>query len=130
MVYVIRADRPFQQIEAQTIEALERRGFEVRCTFRLAPIRGNGGGEALGYSVFLLYESGAPSRPLGRVTLQERGRDVVLATLPASQTQDFEADLVVALSLGDLDFCVSSSNGGARADALIGPENPKRDRNS
>jgi hypothetical protein len=128
MVYVIRADWPFQEIEAQIIEALERREFVVRCTFRLAPVSGHGGGEARGYSVIQLYESGTPLRPLGQVTLQERGRDVVLASLPASPTQDFEADLVVALSLGGLDFCVSYSDGEACVDASIGSGNPDRDR--
>jgi hypothetical protein len=130
MVYLIQADRPFHEIEAQTTEALERRGYLVRCAFCFAMVRGRSGGEALGYSVLLLYAPGAPSRPLGRVTLKERGRAVVLYPIPASQIEDFEANLVVAPSLGGLEFCVSFSNGEACIDASIGPANPERDRNS
>ena len=37
MVYVIRADEPFQKVEAQIMHAFEHRGFVVRNTFRFAP---------------------------------------------------------------------------------------------
>jgi hypothetical protein len=128
MEYVIRADRPFREIEAQTIEALERQEFAVRRTFSLAPACGDGGGEALGYTVLLLYASGTQLQPLGQVTLHQRRGDVVLGFHQASPTQDLEADLVVALSRGGLDFCVSSGDREACVEARIGPENLDRRR--
>lgn len=128
MEYEITAERPFREIEAQTIDALERVGFVVQCTFRLVPAGGDVGNEELGYSVLMLYSSGTQSHSLGQVTLHERGKKLVLGSHPASPTQDLEADLVVALSLGGFEFCVSTSGGEACIDPGIGPEFPNQDR--
>ena len=128
MEYEITAERPFREIEAQTIDALERVGFMVQCTFRLVPAGGGAGRQEPGYSVLLLYSSGAQSRPLGQVTLHERGTKVVLGSQPSSPTRDLEADLVVALTLGGFDFCVSASGGEACIDPGMGCELPDYDR--
>lgn len=119
MEYVIAADRPFQQIEAQTIDALEQGGFLVYRTFSLGSVGTAGDSGRLqspGYTVLMLYRSGPQPHPLGLVTLYERcGQTVLEALLPSyaaseaqgrSGAQDVEAELAVALSLGGLDFCV------------------------
>jgi hypothetical protein len=124
MEYVITADRPFHEIEAQTTGALEQRGFVVQCTFSLASIvtaglDGNSGGP--GYTVLLLYKPGVQLCPVGQVILYEqRGQRVLKSMLrsPAangaggtSGTADVEAELAVALSLAGLDFCVHAAGG-------------------
>jgi hypothetical protein len=112
MEYVITADRPFEEIEAQTIEALERWGFVVQRTFSLrSAIRTEigGTGEKPGYSVLMLYASDSQRRPLGLVTLYERGERTVISAVPASPDgTDENADLVAALILGGLEFCVGT----------------------
>ena len=119
MEYVIAAGRPFQQTEAQTIDALEQGGFLVHRTFSLGSVETAGDSGRLqspGYTVLMLYRAGPQPHPLGLVTLYERsGQTVLEALLPSyaaseaqghSGAQDIEAELAVALSLGGLDFCV------------------------
>lgn len=119
MEYVITADRPFQQIEAQTIDALEQGGFLVHRTFSLGSVETASDGGKLqspGYTVLMLYRSTPQPHPLGLVTLYERCGQTVLEALLTSYAasevqghsgaQDVEAELAVALSLGGLDFCV------------------------
>jgi hypothetical protein len=119
MEYVITAGRPFQQIEAQTIDALEQGGFLVHRTFSLGSVMAADEGGRLqspGYTVLMLYRSSPQPHPLGLVTLCERGGQTVLESLLTSYAagepqglsgaQDVEAELAVALSLGGLDFCV------------------------
>ena len=79
MEFVVTARRPFEEIEAQTIDALEQQGFVVRCTFSLRSATGLGStGRNPGYSVLLLYASGLEQKPLGLVTLYERGEETVI----------------------------------------------------
>jgi hypothetical protein len=119
MEYVITADRPFQQIEAQTIHALEQGGFLVHRTFSLGSVETADDGGKLqspGYTVLMLYRSTPQPHPLGLVTIYERCGQTVLEALLTSYAasevqghlwaQDVEAELAVALSLGGIDFCV------------------------
>ena len=115
MEYVITANRPFADIEAETVAALERRGVVVRRTFSLRAATGvadsNGGGTP-GYSVLMLYASNDQPHPLGLVTLYERGgRTVIKPALTSLASQDAYAELVTALVLGGLDFCMVSAGG-------------------
>jgi hypothetical protein len=131
MEYVITANRSFEEIETQTIEALERWGFVVQRTFSLrSAIRAEIGGtaEKPGYSVLMLHASNTQRRPLGLVTLYERGERTVISALPASPDgTDENADLVAALVLGGLEFCVGTVAGvecidpGVTADDRAGP---------
>ena len=124
MEYVITADRPFHEIEAQTRSALEQRGFVVQCTFSLASIvatglDGSSGGP--GYTVLMLHRPGTQLCPVGQVILYEQRGQMVLKSMvrsPAanevgegSGTEDVEAELAVALSLDGLDFCVRAARG-------------------
>lgn len=128
MEYLISSDRPFHEIEARTLEALQQAGFLVQRTFRLAPAAVDEDGDSPGdgrlypgYSVLMLHRSGPPQSPVGLVTLYERGEQVALKALLASpvtgetwqpcEIQDVEAELAVALSLGGLDFCVLAAGG-------------------
>jgi YHS domain-containing protein len=119
MEYVITADRPFQEIESQTIDALEQRGFVVQRTFSLgsAMAEGVGGNQPdAGYTVLMLYRPGPRLQPIGLVTLYGRSGKTVLKSLLTEPTtseawqlsgmEDVEAELAVALSVGGLDFCV------------------------
>jgi hypothetical protein len=115
MRYVITADRPFGEIEAQTIAVLEQQGFVVRRTFSLeSATRSSSDGACTspGYSVLMLYASGFLREPLGLVTLYEQGGQTVLhslLTLPAGG--DVEAEMVAALAQSGLDFCVKARDG-------------------
>lgn len=115
MRYVITADRPFGEIEAQTIAVLEQQGFVVRRTFSLqSATRSSGDGlcASPGYSVLMLYGSGYLREPLGLVTLYEQGGQMMihsLFTLPAGG--DVEAEMVAALTQSGLDFCVKARDG-------------------
>ncbi len=116
MEYMLAADQPFQEIESQTVSALERGGFVVRRTFSLGSATGAGRDRNPGnpdYAVLMLYASGDQLRFLGLVTLHEREGRIVLRSLPGSPSRDGEADLVAALTLGDLDFCVQAMSGKA-----------------
>jgi hypothetical protein len=119
--YVFRNELSFEEIEHQTIDALERGGFVVQRTFSLRSATGvagtRSGGEP-GYSVLMLYAPGADRQALGSITLHEQARRLVLEVLPASPTADLEALLVAALSLAGLDFCVHAVG----AEACIEPE--------
>lgn len=130
MEYLVNSQGPFQEIEARTVDALQRAGFLVRPTFRFAPATPGGDGEGAthgdlcpdpGYTVLMLYRSGPPQSPLGLVTLYGQSGQVVLKLLldpPATgevglpgEVQDVEAELAAALSQGDLDFCVHAAGG-------------------
>jgi YHS domain-containing protein len=122
MEYVIMANRPFEEIEARTMDALKRQGFVVQRTFSLGSATGadkdsakalTGAVRNPGYSVLLLYSTGARRQPLGLVTLYERQGKTVINSLPTSPVvggsqslpgnKDVEAELTVALALGGLD---------------------------
>jgi YHS domain-containing protein len=139
MEYVITTDRAFDQIEALTIDALEQQGLIVQRTFSLRSAIDAGGGntdsvtsrqhsEAAGskpgYSVLMLYAVGDPGRPLGLVTLYERGGRTVInpvLTPPAYEQSssagseeaavDADAKLLVSLVLSGLDYCVDVAAG-------------------
>jgi YHS domain-containing protein len=124
MEYVITTDRPFDEIEAVTIDALQSQGLVVQSTFRLRSAVGTPGGDAgPGYTVMMLYAPGVQRRSLGLLTLYEHGRWIVIKSLltPAGVEQisspgtrnaaaDADADLVAALILSGLDFCVDSAD--------------------
>jgi hypothetical protein len=122
MEYVIRANRTFEEIEAQTIDALERHGFGVQRTFSLRSATRSGAGLTSGdpaYTVLMLYSSAPPGRPLGLVLLYQRAGCTVLRSMLASSAvphaealsegDDVGADLVAALVGGGLDFCVDAA---------------------
>lgn len=135
MEYVITVDRPFEEIEALTTAALEQQGLVVQRTFSLRSAlvaeRGNtgtlrGSGSGPGYSVLMLYATGTPRRPLGLLTLYERGRQIVINPIltpldngqPASPVEkgkaasgDADAELVATLVLSGLEFCVKVARG-------------------
>ena len=135
MGYLVTANRPFEEIEALTTDALERQGLVVQRTFSLRSAVGTAGGNAStlegtgsspGYSVLMLYASGTPRRPLGLITLYEReGRTVinpVLTPLENGQhaspidkgrtaSADLDAELVAALALSGLEFCAQVAKG-------------------
>ena len=88
MEYLITNCLPFDQIEAQTVEALEQEGLWVQRTFSLRSAVAADGGQAStpvqaghgatnggrpGYSVLMLYAAGALRRPQGLITLYEQG---------------------------------------------------------
>jgi len=113
MEYLIAAGRPFQEIEARTISALQREGFTVQRTFSLDSVTTVAGDDLYpGFSVLMLYAERAPQQPLGLLTLyeQQAGQMVLRATL-RSPVQDTEAELVVALNRSGLDFCVHAAGG-------------------
>jgi YHS domain-containing protein len=131
MEYVITCDRPFDEIEALTIDALERRGLGVNRTFSLRSAISWGRmdskdvGSSPGYSVLMLFEIDDRKRPLGLLTLYERGgRTVIKPVLSpednrqarlhdAEQVSDVGADthaeLVAALMLSGLRFCMTTA---------------------
>lgn len=135
MEYLVTANRPFEEIEALTITALERQGLVVQRTFSLRSALGAAGGNAgtlkgtgssPGYSVLMLYASGTPRRPLGLITLYERGRRTVINPVltpmgngrPASPidsgktaSADLVAKVVAALVLSGLEFCAQVAKG-------------------
>ncbi len=115
MEYEIMADRPFAEIELQTVDALERRGFVVRRTFSLRSATGAAGGipdVSPEFSILMLYASRDEPRPLGVVTLYERGgRMVIKPALTVPMNQDGNAELVTALILGGLEFCIRTAGG-------------------
>lgn len=134
MEYLINSNKPFQDIEAQAVEALQQAGFLVRSTFRLSPSASSASGkgepcssshednrEDPGYTVLMLYRSGSVQSPLGLVTLYGwDGQAVLRSQLELSgpdkvehpgKVQDIEAELAAALSQGDLDFCVHTAGG-------------------
>ena len=139
MEYLVTANRPFEEIEALTMGALERQGLVVQRTFSLRSAVGTAGGNASalegagsgpGYSVLMLYAAGTPRRPLGLVTLYERGPWTVIYPVltpldngrPPSPldsgratSADLDAELVAALALSGLEFCAQV----ARAEECI-----------
>jgi len=131
MEYVIRANRAFEEIEAQTIDALERQGFGVQRTFSLRSATGSGAGLDSGdpaYTVLMLYSSAPPRRPLGLVLLYQRAGCTVLRSMLASPGSpgagapadgaDVGAELVAALVGGGLDFCVDAAFDGSVGDGV------------
>lgn len=135
MEYVITGNRPFEETEALITAALEQQGLAVQRTFSLRSAVGaarekasttdlTGGGP--GYSILMLYALGSPKRPLSLLTLYQRGRHTVINPIltptedvrPSSSTVeaqsasvDADADLVAALVLSGLEFCVEVSRG-------------------
>ncbi len=108
MEYVITTEQPFEEIEALTKGALERQGFTVQRTFSLhSATRAASGQGHLGYSVFMLYGSDADRRPLGLLTLYQRGGQTVInPKLSPAAGADLDASLVGALVLDELELCV------------------------
>lgn len=116
MEYMVTSDRPYRDIETQIIEALEQRGLGVQCTFSLGSATALRTGQPEGnpgFSVLLLYMPDAQRQPLGLVTLYEReGQLVIHPALTSQAREDIGAELVAALALAGLDFCVSTLNRG------------------
>ena len=124
-------NRPFEEIEAQTIGVLKRQGFVVQRTFSLSSAMGAGRNSTdgnPGYSVLLLYAAGTRRQPLGLVTLYEwQGRTVIHSLLtplvegsrPSPADEDVEAELAAALTFLRLDFTVGP-------DGQAKPISPKR----
>jgi hypothetical protein len=124
MEYVVTANRPFGQIEARTIAALEEWGFAVQRTFSLDAATGAGGARVQGgpsYCVLMLYALGDERRPLGLITIYEReGRTVINpAVVPPFDTpsrqvprdEDIGAELAAALALSGLELCIHTAGG-------------------
>jgi hypothetical protein len=113
MDHVITPDRPFDQIEAQTLDVLEKQGFSVQRTSSLrssAGAKGNNASSSPGYSVLMLHAAGIQRQPLGRLHLFEReGRIVIRPDLTAVDHVDAGAELIVALVLGGLDLCAAAA---------------------
>lgn len=113
MEYVVTSGRCFEEVEALTVAALERQGVVVQRTFSLhSAVEGStpaieGTGSNPGYSVLMLHTSGVQRRPLGLLTLYQRGeRTVIRPVLAQPMGEDMDADLVMALVLSGLEFCV------------------------
>jgi YHS domain-containing protein len=123
MEYVITSRQPFEEVETQAIDALQREGFSVQRTFSLRSATASGTGPAeasLGYSVLLLYAPGEPRQVLGLVTLYERaGQTVIQPQLTPTGSRDAEAEILAALGQGGLEVCVEAAGGrrcsGSRA---------------
>jgi hypothetical protein len=112
MEYLILADRPFREIEAQTIRALQGQGFAVQRTFSLdSATVGASDEQHPGFSVLMLYAGSAIQQPLGLLTIYGNAGQMVLKAMLKSSAQETEAELVAALSLGGLDFCVHAAGG-------------------
>ena len=121
MEYVSGADKGFEEIERQTIGALERLGFAVRRSFSLrSATRGDKGtsGRCPGYSVLLLYGTGEPRKAMGLVTLyQQAGRTAIrpvftlqpeAGEVPLPDPQDLEATFVEILTMEGVEICVGA----------------------
>jgi YHS domain-containing protein len=113
MEYVVTSGRSFEEVEALTVAALERQGIVVQQTFSLhSAVEGStpaieGTGSNPGYSVWMLHTSGVQQRPLGLLTLYQRGEQTVINPVLAQPAgEDMDADLVMALVLGGLELCV------------------------
>jgi YHS domain-containing protein len=113
MEYVVTSGRPFEEVEELTVAALERQGIVVQRTFSLrSAVEGSiptteGAGRNPGYSVLMLHTSGIQRHPLGLLTVYQRGeRTVIHPVLAAPAGEDMDADLVMALVLSGLEFCV------------------------
>lgn len=113
MEYIVTSDQPFEEIEALTIATLERQGLVIRRTFSLhsavvgRPAASKRASGNPGYSILMLHGAGVQGRPLGSLTLYRRGeRTVIIPALTSPADADVEADLVAALVLGDLEFCM------------------------
>jgi hypothetical protein len=117
MEYVITTRQSFAAIEALAIETLEQQGFEVQRTFSLHSAAKVGRGSLEfdpGYSVLMVYALGVQRRPMGLVTLYERGEQMVIrpmlelhASKQSSQepgASDANAGVIAALALGGLGF--------------------------
>ena len=111
--YVITSDRRFDQIEAQTLDALEKQGFSVQRTFSLrsaAGAKGNNATSSPGYSVLMLHTAGIQRQPLGHLHLfEQEGRIVIRPDLTAVDHVLTGAALVIALVLCGLDLCATAS---------------------
>ena len=108
MEYVITTERPFPEIEILAVGALERHGFVVRRTFSLhsatRAARANG---SPGYSVFMIYGTGASQQSQGLLTIYQRGGHTVINPVLSSPADaDLDAELVAAFTLSGLEFCV------------------------
>ena len=138
MEYVITSGLGFDEIETYVLEALRGQGLDVQRTFSLrsavgtsgdatarqTPQARSGGGEdSPGYSVLMLYGSGDPKRPVGLLTLYERGEQIVLNPLftqpergqpplsGADRWADAEAELFAALAQSELGSCITPAEG-------------------
>jgi hypothetical protein len=138
MEYVITTEQPFEEVESRMVEALQQQGWVVHRTFSLRSAVGaaRSGERTLsaqqdgaateagpGYSVLMLYASGAQRRSLGLLTLYQLQRRTVITFVPhlpdgegtemdalsvptTQPAANMDAELVVALALSGLDFCV------------------------
>jgi hypothetical protein len=82
MECVVTANLPFGEIEARTIDALERQGFHVQRTFSLHSALGARSEQRAcpGYSILLVHTLGTPQAAPGVVILRgEAGRTFVRA---------------------------------------------------
>ena len=111
MEYVIKLERPFEEIETLTRCALERHGFAVQRTFSLQSAAvPTSGQEQLGYSVFLLSRPEADQRSLGLLALYRRGAlTVIRPLLSLVADADVEAELVGALAVANVEICVDAA---------------------
>jgi hypothetical protein len=108
MKYVITTERPFPEIEILAIGALERLGIVVKRTFSLhSATRTESASRNPGYSVFMIYGTGASQQSRGLLTIYQRGgRTVINPVLTSQADVDLDADLVAALTVSGLEFCV------------------------
>jgi hypothetical protein len=111
MEYVIKLERPFEEIETLTRSALERHGFAVQRTFSLqSAAMAASGEEQPGYSVFLLSRPEADQRPLGLLALYRRGAlTVIRPQLSLVADADVEAELIGALAVANVEICVDAA---------------------
>jgi hypothetical protein len=111
MEYVITSEQPFEEIEMLTVCALKRHGFVVQRTFSLhSATKAVTSSENPGYSVFMIYRTGVGQKPIGLITLYQRsGQTVINPVLTSPMGGDVDADLVAALVLGGLEFCVDAA---------------------
>ena len=111
MEYVIKLERPFEEIETLTRGALERHGFAVQRTFSLQSAAvPTSGQEQLGYSVFLLSRPEADQRSLGLLALYRRGAlTVIRPLLSLVAGADVEAELTGALAVANVEICIDAA---------------------
>jgi YHS domain-containing protein len=102
--YVVKSDWPFEEIEARAMGVLEQHGFMVQRTFSLLSATASGtpgAGRGLGYSVLMVYGSGARG-----------GQTVIHPLFTSPVAADVEAEVVAALTQGGLAFCMDAPDQG------------------
>ncbi len=124
MEYLITSEQLFLEIESQTVTALERHGFVVRQTFSLHSATEAAQMEkGPGYSVFMIYLTGASHQPAAQLTLYQREEQTLIApALASAAPADMDANLVAAFVSGGLEFCVDVTGTEACIDPLCSHE--------